>query len=411
MIEFDKHILPNGLTVIVHHDPGTPIAAVNLLYRVGSKHENPDQTGFAHLFEHLMFGGSLNIPQFDEPLTAVGGDNNAFTSSDLTNYYITVPAQNIETAFWLESDRMYSLAFSEQSLEVQKKVVIEEFNQRYLNQPYGDVWLHLRPLAYKIHPYQWPTIGKDPEHIRRATLQQVKEFFYSHYAPNNAILAVAGPVQSADILALARKWFGSIEKRPLKSPVIPIEPKQTEPRSLTLEREVPYHAVYKAYHMCNRLSPDFPATDLISDILSNGKSSRLFIRLVKEKQLFSNINAFITGDIDEGLLIVTGRLSAGIDFDTAEAELEKELAAISSQPISDYELQKVQNKFEANFTYEESNVLNKAMNLAYYELIGDASMHNCEVERYRKVKPQDIARIARQLFAPENCSTLRYRAH
>jgi len=410
MIEFVKYKLDNGLVLIVHSDYSTPIAAVNLLYRVGSRNEDPNRTGFAHLFEHLMFGGSANIPVFDEPLEKVGGENNAFTTNDLTNYYITVPVENIETAFWLESDRMLSLAFSQKSLDVQKSVVIEEFNQRYLNQPYGDVWLHLRPLAYKVHPYRWPTIGISPEHIRSASLKDVKHFFFSHYAPNNAILAIAGPVDPAEMLRLVEKWFGPIEPRKLADQVIPREPQQVEPRELLIERDVPFNAIYKAYHMCNRTHPDYPATDLLSDLLSNGKSSRLYQHLVKEKQIFSSVNAYITGDIDEGLFVITGQLYSTTSFEVAENALDAELEALKSDAVDSYELEKVKNKFEANFLFEQENVLNNAMNLAYYQMLGDANLLNCELERYTSVTPNDIKRVANTIFTKSNCSTLYYKA-
>jgi len=410
MIDFVKFKLDNGLVLIVHTDYSTPIAAFNLLYRVGSKNEDPERTGFAHLFEHLMFGGSVNIPVFDEPLERVGGENNAFTTNDLTNYYITVPAENIETAFWLESDRMLSLAFSKKSLDVQKSVVIEEFNQRYLNQPYGDVWLHLRPLSYKVHPYRWPTIGQSPEHISQATLTDVKNFFFGHYAPNNAILCVAGPVEPDNILSLTQKWFGSIEPRQLVSKSIPQEPEQNEPRHLTLERDVPFNAIYKAYHMCNRLHPDYAAVDLLSDLLSNGHSSRLYLRLVKEKQLFSSVNAYITGDVDEGLFILTGQLYGSTTFSQAEEALDQEIEELKNTPVDGVELEKVKNKFEANFLFEQENVLNNAMNLAYYELLGDASQLNAELQRYASVTSDDIRRVASITLNENNCSTLYYKS-
>lgn len=411
MIEFEKFTLDNGLLLLVHTDYSTPIAAFNLLYRVGSRNENPSKTGFAHLFEHLMFGGSANIPVFDEQLERVGGENNAFTSNDITNYYITLPAENIETAFWLESDRMLSLAFSQKSLDVQKSVVIEEFNQRYLNQPYGDVWLHLRPLAYKVHPYRWPTIGQSPEHISSATLDDVKEFFFSHYAPNNAILCVAGPVDPSNILELTQKWFGSIERRSLAESAILKEPQQAEPRYLTLERDVPFNAIYKAYHMCNRTHPDYPATDLLSDLLSNGRSSRLYQRLVKDQKLFSSVNAYITGDVDEGLFVITGYLYNSTSFEVAEKALIEQVEELQSKPVESLELEKVKNKFEANFIFEQESVLNNAMNLAYYEMLGDANLLNVELNRYGSVASSDIQRVARSILNESNCSTLYYSAN
>lgn len=410
MIAIEKFTLDNGLRVLVHTDNSTPIVSFNMLYNVGSRDEEPDKTGFAHLFEHLMFGGSINIPSFDEPLERVGAENNAFTSNDITNYYITVPKPNLETAFWMESDRMLSLAFSKKSLDTQKKVVVEEFNQRYLNQPYGDVWLLLRPLAYKHHPYQWPTIGKSVDHIKNATLDYVKEFFFKHYAPNNAILCVAGPVSKEEIYQLSNKWFGPIERRDVIPRNLPKEPTQTEPRRLEVVRDVPYDAIYKAFHMCNRNHPDFHTYDLMSDLLSNGRSARLFQRLVKELGLFSDVNAFITGDIDDGLFVITGRLVKGTTFEQGEAAIDEELGLLTSEPISEYELEKVKNKFESNFTFGETSPLDKAMNLCFFELVSQAEDINQEVVKYRSVSAQRVMEVANELFRPENSSTLLIKA-
>jgi zinc protease len=410
MIEVEKFCLENGLRVIVHIDNTTPIVSFNLLYDVGSKDEDPDRTGFAHLFEHLMFGGSVNIPKFDEHLERTGGENNAFTNNDFTNYYITIPKENIETAFWLESDRMLSLAFSKKSFEVQRNVVIEEFNQRYLNQPYGDVWLLLRPLAYQKHPYSWPTIGKTIDHIKKVTLPDVKGFFYKHYAPNNAILSVAGPVTTKEIQKLSNKWFGEIEKRPIALRSLPIEPKQIEPRLLEVERDVPFDSIYKVYHMSRRNHRDFQTADLISDLLSNGKSSRLYQKLVKENNLFSDLNAYITGDIEEGLFVITGRLFKSTSFKVAESAINDELENLKNITIDNYELEKVKNKFESNFKFGEANPLDKAMNLAFYELLGNAKDINLEVERYRNVTAEKVKEVALKLFTLENCSTLYYKA-
>lgn len=408
MIDFEKFTLDNGLKVIVHNDPSTSVVAFNLLYNVGARDENPERTGFAHLFEHLMFEGSVNIPSFDTPLQLVGGENNAFTNNDITNYYITLPKENLETAFWLESDRMLSLDFSEKKLEIQKNVVIEEFNQRYLNQPYGDVYLLLRPLAYKVHPYQWATIGKDTTHIKNANLQEVKDFFYKHYAPNNAILAIAGNVTKKEIEILAKKWFGPIEARDVDKRNLPKEPEQIEPRQLRVERNVPFDAIYKSFHMCSKHHKDYYTTDLISDLLANGKSSRLYQNLIKEKHLFSDINAYISGDIDEGLFTVTGKLIKGVKMEDAENAINEEIENIIQGDIRDYEIDKVKNKFESVYQFGQLSVLNKAMELAYQELLGDAERINHEVEKYRAVNKQDIQRVAKQMFNPNNSSTLYY---
>ncbi|MDE5417871.1 insulinase family protein [Labilibaculum sp. DW002] len=408
MIEFDKFTLKNGLRVIVHRDETTPMAAVNILYNIGAKDEDPEQTGFAHLFEHLMFGGSVNIPNYDEPLQKVGGDNNAWTNNDVTNYYLTVPKENLETGFWLESDRMLSLAFTEKSLEVQKAVVVEEFKQHYFNQPYGDVWLHLRPLAYKKHPYQWSTIGKCLEHIEDAQLQDVKNFFFHHYAPNNAVLVVSGNAETEEVKRLAEKWFGPIERREIPERKLPAEPKQTEFRSLHLERDVPYDAIYMAFHMGKRMDEDFYIVDLVSDVLSNGQSSRIFQSLVKEKNLFSSIDAYLTGEFEPGLFLISGKLIEGVDMKVAEDAIWEELNKIASQKVDEYELQKVKNKIESSLVFSEISFLNKAMNLATHELLGDANDINKEVEKYQKVNTEDILNKSAEIFRKENCSTLYY---
>jgi len=410
MIKFDKFTLDNGLRVIVHKDINTPTVAMNILYDVGAKDESPDKTGFAHLFEHLMFGGSINIPHYDKVLQEAGGSNNAFTSNDITNYYITLPKENIETAFWLESDRMLSLAFTEKSLEVQRSVVIEEYKQRYLNAPYGDVWLLLRPLAYKKHPYLWPTIGKEISHIEDAVMQDVKDFFYKHYAPNNAIMTIAGNVETEEIKKLAEKWFGPIEKRNIKERNLPKEPKQTKAESLTVERDVPVNVFYKVYHIVSRTHPDFYATDLLSDILSNGDSSRLYDKLVKQENIFSSINAFIMGQIDDDLFVFTGKLHEGISYETAEKLLMKEIELLKEELVEEEELQKVKNKIESKHVFDETDVLNKAMNLSYYELLGDAEILNNLVKNYSAVQAKDLKKLANEIFTQENSTTLYYKA-
>ncbi len=408
MIKFEKFELDNGLKVIVHQDKTTPIVAVNIVYNVGARNEFPNKTGFAHLFEHLMFGGSINIPNYDAPLQIVGGENNAFTNNDITNYYLTLPKENIETGFWLESDRMLSLAFSEKSLEVQRSVVIEEFKQRYLNQPYGDVYLLLRPLAYKVHPYQWATIGKEISHIENATMQDVKDFFYSHYAPNNAVLSVVGNITAKEIKPLVEKYFGNIEQRKIAESNIPKEPKQTKPRTLTVKRDVPNDTIYKAYHMCNRLDKDYHASDLLSDVLSNGDSSRLTRKLIKEQKLFIELSAYIMGSRDEGLFIISGKPNDGVDIKDAEKAIEKEIKILFDKGIEEQELQKVKNKVEASLIFAQMNILNKAMNLGISEMLNDANDINTETDKYLKVKPDDVMRVAKEILNPNNCSTLYY---
>lgn len=408
MIKYDKFVLDNGLTVIVHQDKSTPFVCMNILYKVGAIHENPERTGFAHLFEHLMFGGSTNIPDYDSPLQVAGGDNNAFTTSDFTNYYLNLPKENIETAFWLESDRMLSLDFNQKSLDTQKNVVIEEFKQRYFNQPYGDVWLYLRPLAYKEHPYQWPVIGKKTEHIAEANLDNVKDFFFSHYAPNNAIMCVSGNVETENIKSLSEKWFGDIPRRKLSVKDIKKEPKQKEARFLKLERDIPLDAIYKAYHMCDKNNKEFFATDLLSDVLSNGESSRLYQNLVKEKQIFQSIDAYLSGEVEEGLFIFSGKLAPNIDIELAEKELQKEINMIREEVISEYELEKVKNKVISNLIYSEVSYMNKALNLCHYELLGNAEQINQQAEQYKKVSKDDIQNIAKNILKDTNCSTIHY---
>ena len=410
MVEFKRYILDNGLTLIVHPDPYTPIATFNLLYNVGSKHENPERTGFAHLFEHLMFEGSVNIPSYDTPLQRAGGENNAFTSNDITNYYLTLPVENLETAFWLESDRMLGLKLTEEKIRVQKNVVIEEYNQRYRNQPYGDAMMLLRSMAYKKHPYQWSTIGKDISHIEQATREEVKEFFYHHYAPNNAFLTVVGDLDPEEVRQMADRWFGIIPRRELAEKSIPKEPPQQEPRTKSVTRDVPHNVLYKAYHMCDRNHPDFYASDLLSDLLANGNSARLYQNLVKKKQVFSSIDAYITGDVDEGLLMITGTLARRMGMEEAEKELLEELDRLKKAPVSEEELQKVKNKVIAVKTYTRTSALHKAMNMAFYELLGDVDRINTEEEAYRQVSPEDIHRVSRQVLDQNNCSTLYYYA-
>ncbi|WP_297929047.1 pitrilysin family protein [uncultured Coprobacter sp.] len=410
MIRINKYCLPNGLRLIHHQDKETQMVALNLLYDVGSKDENPNRTGFAHLFEHLMFGGSVNIPDFDTPLQKAGGENNAWTSNDITNYYSVVPRQNVETAFWLESDRMLGLDFSEKSLSVQKQVVIEEFKQRNLNQPYGDIPLLIRPLAYKVHPYRWPTIGKRVEHIEQVKLEDVKSFFYKHYAPNNAILAVTGNISFEETVDLTEKWFGPIERRDIELRNLPIEPVQESARFQEVSRSVPLDSITKVYHMCRRMDKEYHCFDLLSDILSNGRSSRLFQRLVMDRKLFADIDASITGDIDAGLFMIKGKVNKGVSLEDADRAIVEELRRLGENEVSSYELQKVVNKFESNDLFSNINYLNKATNLAYYELLDKAENIDSEIEKYKGVTSRMLKEVAERAFVEENSSTLYYRA-
>lgn len=408
MIEYKQSRLANGLTVLVNRDTATEMAAVNIIYRVGARNENPARTGFAHLFEHLMFRGTRNVPDFDLPLQMACGENNAFTNNDYTDYYITLPKDNVETALWLESDRMTGLEITESSLESEKKVVIEEFNQRYLNQPYGDQWLLLRDLAYKIHPYRWPTIGLTPDHVAEATLDEVREFYRHYYHPSNAILSIAGNIPEEQAIGMAEKWFGPIPGRAMQESEIPQEPEQTEARRLECVRDVPAVSITIAFKMGGRLSRQHYLCDLISDLLAGGSSSRLSHFLTKERKLFSAVNAYISNDLDPGLFIVTGHLLPGVNVADGEQAIWDELDKLKQEAVTGYELEKVKNKFEAGTIFGEINVMNKAMNLGYYNMLGDMSLLNGEVAIYRSITADEVARAAAGVFVPERSSTLVY---
>lgn len=408
MIAFDRFVLDNGLKVLVHQDENTPMVAVNLLYNVGARDEDPSKTGFAHLFEHLMFGGSLHAPQFDLPLQKAGGENNAYTTNDLTNYYIQLPAENLETALWLESDRMQSLNIDPQSLEVQRKVVMEEFKEHYLNKPYGDAWFHVRELAYKQHPYRWMTIGRSLSHIAQASLDDVADFYKKYYHPANAILCIAGKIHPDQARRAVEKWFGDIPSGPIKSPSWPQEDPDREYEEKTVEADVPLDALYKTWHIGDRLSPSYIPADLITEILGNGYASRLYQALVKDEPWFSDIHCYHTGSLDPGLLVIEGKILAGKDPRQANAAIEAQIHKLMDEGISDQELQKVRNKVESAMTFENMALLSRAANLAYFELLGDAHGLNSEWEKYRQVSADQIRDNARSIFRPENSHCLYY---
>jgi zinc protease len=410
MIQFEKFTLPNGLRVVVHEDHSTPMAVVNVMYDVGSKDEDPGKTGFAHLFEHLMFGGSIHIEDFETPLQMAGGENNAYTSNDLTNYYIQLPAENVETAFWLESDRMLSLAFNEKSLDVQRKVVIEEFKEHYINKPYGDVWFKMREMAYKVHPYRWQTIGKELSHIENATLTDVRQFFARHYCPVNAILVVGGHVKMEQVRQLAEKWFGGIAGGPKYERIIPAEPQQAEERRMEVKAGVPLDALYKCWHMDSRLDHGYYVADLVTEVLGGGGSSRLYQALVKEKKLFSNIECYHFGSVDKGLLTIEGKLVKGVKMEEAEKAVEFELEKLKQEGISDKELTKIKNRTEATIAFEDMSVMTRTNNLAFYELLGDAALFNEDRDKYFAVTADDILKYSRQIFDINNSNTLCYYA-
>lgn len=408
MVNFERFVLSNGLRVIVHQDTSTPMAVVNVMYDVGAKDEDPSRTGFAHLFEHLMFGGSLNVPEYDDPLQMAGGENNAYTTNDLTNYYIQIPAENLETAFWLESDRMLSLAFSEKSLDVQRKVVCEEFKEHYLNKPYGDVWLKMRELAYQVHSYKWMTIGRELSHIENAQLQDVKNFFFKHYRPVNAILVVAGNVTTEQVRTLAEKWFGPIESGEKYNRQLPKEPEQTADRKLEVHADVPLDALYKCWHISDRIDRRYYIADLITEVLGGGQSSRLYQSLVKEQKLFSNIECYHHGTVDPGLLTIEGKLVKGVKMEDAEAAINRELEKLKTDGVSESELQKGKNKTESVIAFEDMTIMNRANSLAFYELLGDANLMNTELSRYHEVTVQDIQEQSNAIFREGNCNTLWY---
>lgn len=410
MIHFDRFQLANGLRVLHHFDATTPIAVVNTLFDVGARDEQEEKTGFAHLFEHLMFGGSVNIADFDGPLQVAGGESNAFTSNDITNYYDTLPVQNIETALWLESDRMCSLAFSDKSLEVQRNVVIEEFKQRYLNQPYGDVWLELRPLTYTTHPYKWATIGKSLKHIEDATMDDVKAFFKKHYHPGNAILCIAGNISLEETKQLVEKWYGDIPAAPKPERILPLEPAQNEFRIKTIERTVPTNAFYYAFKMPERKSYEYYVADFISDAIGRNESSRLYAKLKKELQLVSSISAYITGSTDEGLLVINGHLNDGISFEQFDEALWNELEDFKTTLLPESEKNKLLNKIRTAKEFQEQGLLNRAMNLCIYELLGDANGVNEENNLYQQITSEQIQDLAKEILRKENCSLLRVKA-
>ncbi|MDD3876785.1 MAG: pitrilysin family protein [Bacteroidales bacterium] len=408
MIRFERFELENGLKVLLHKDITTEIVAVNILYDVGSRDEDEHKTGLAHLFEHLMFEGSKNIPKYDEPLQKVGGSNNAFTSNDLTNYYLTLPKANLETAFWLESDRMLELNFCQEKLDIQRKVVIEEFKQSYLNKAYGDSWAVLRKMVYKVHPYKWSTIGKNIAHIENATLEDVKDFYFRFYRPNNAILVVVGNITMEELFPLVKKWFGDIPSGIMNKRNLPIEPVQREARYKTIIKDVPSNKIFKAYHACDRRDEGYYSLDMLSDVLSNGKSSRLYRQLVRKQKIFSQIDAYITGSIDSNLLVVEATLNEGIDIKKADMAIVTELEKIRKEAPSLRELNKVKNKIEMNLELGMLNILNKAYMLAYNELIDGNTMSQNELILYQKVTAQDIQKTSEKVLNPKNCSTLYY---
>lgn len=407
MIYFEEFTLANGLKVILHEDATSHIAVVNVMYNVGSRDEHPSKTGFAHLFEHLMFGGSRNIPSYDTPLQQVGGDNNAYTTTDLTNYYCSLPAVNLETAFWLESDRMLELAFDERSLEVQQKVVIEEFKERYLNQPYGDVWHHLTNMSYTAHPYNWPTIGKELSHIENATMSDVKDFFYKFYRPNNAVLVVAGKVKRKEVEALCKKWFEPIPAGTPYHRSLPQEPGQLSPRRKVIEGDVPLNMVYKAYHMPGKYMNGYYAGEVLCNLLGEGKSALLHAHLVEEQECYTRIDTYTTESFDPGLFVISGSLTNDVGFEEADHALLGVLKTIASTTST--ELEKVKNQMEAHLIFSQVDLVNRAQDLAAATLLGDTNLVNNEIECFQNVCLEEVKAIAQNILQEQNCTTLYYK--
>lgn len=411
MIDFQKYTLSNGLTLILHEDRDTPLVTVNTLYAVGARNETPDRTGFAHLFEHLMFGGTPKVPDFDAVVSNIGGECNASTNNDYTNYYITAPAAHLSTMLQLEADRMAGLDFSEGPLGVQQRVVTEEYNQRYLNQPYGDKWLLLRPLCYRVHPYRWSTIGADIRHVQQATVEDERLFFAQHYYPANAIVAIAGCIDKGEALQMAKQLFEPIAcNKPREVCLLPQEPEPVEANRLEVERPVPSDALFMAFLMCDRLHPDFVVYDIISDVLSNGQSSRMYNRLVKQQGLFSEINAYITGDRDRGLFAIDGKLQPGVAFEKAEAAVWQELRQIAEEEMSAYELEKVANKYESTFAFLQYKASDRATSLCYYDWLGHIDWANSEPQLYRRATTKDVCRVAQECFQPHRANVIYYKS-
>ena len=404
----NRTVLDNGLRVLHIPVEDSQMVYVNLLYGVGARNEEYEHTGLAHLLEHLMFEGTKAVPCFDEPLERAGGENNAYTNNDITNYYISLPRQNAELAFWMESDRMTNITFEKKKVDVQRQVVMEEFKQTTLNRPYGDVSMILRSMAYKKHPYRWSTIGRKLSHIADVPVSVVRSFYKHHYAPDNAVLSVVGNISFDQVVEWSNKWFGAIPARGIKKTLLPQEPRQTRQRRKVVYRDVPENALYLGFHMGGRLDADYYPCDVISDVLSNGYSGRLLVRLVKEKKLFSKIDAFISGSEDPGMFWVYSRVAAGVSVVDAEAALWAELELLKQELVPDDELCKVQNRFESEFTFRNIGGENLSNNIALAEWRGNLDSHFREPEMYRSVTPETVRDTARELFRKGNSVVLHY---
>ena len=407
-MKINRHRLPNGLRIVHVSDESMQMVYVNMLYGVGARNEQYEYTGIAHLFEHLMFEGTENIPSFDEPLERAGGENNAYTNNDITNYYISLPKQNAELAFWMESDRMCNVRLTQESVAVQRQVVIEEFKQEHLNRPYGDVSMLLRPMAYRKHPYRWSTIGRRMSHIAKVPVEVLNDFYNRYYTPSNAVLAVVGNISFEQVVEWSTKWFANIPASDYIPVELPVEPCQRRQRRKTVYRNVPQNALYMAFHMCGRGDSDFFPCDVISDILANGYSGRLKQRLMKKKRLFTKIDAFVSGNEHPGLFSIYARVADGVAVEKAEEAVWQELEQLQRQLVPKHEMEKVRNRFEADFLFRNMNGENLAGNIAIAEWRGAAEDLFDEVARYRAVTAQQVRETASRLFRKGNSSVLYY---
>ena len=404
----NKKTLSNGLRIVHMPMDDMQMVYVNLLYGVGARNESYEHTGIAHLLEHLMFEGTKNIPSFDEPLEKAGGENNAYTTNDVTCYYISLPRHNAELAFWMESDRMCNITFEKSKVDVQRQVVMEEFKQTKLNKPYGDASHILRAMAYKMHPYRWSTIGRKPSHISKVSVSVLRNFYKRFYAPDNAVLSVVGNISFEQVVEWSVKWFGDIPAMGFEKPQLPVEPRQVRMRRKTVYREVPQNALYMGFHMGSRLASDYYPCDVISDVLSNGYSGRLMQRLVKEQKLFTKIDAFISGCEDPGMFWIYSRVAPGVAMQEAEAAVWHELELLKNEPVPQEELEKVRNRFESEYTFRNIGGENFGNNLALACWRGNLASHLCEPELYRAVTAPEILKTAKELFRKGNATVLHY---
>lgn len=407
MIDFYRAKLENGLTLIHHEDKTTPFVLTNILYKVGAKHESPSRTGFAHLFEHLMFGGTKLFEDFDIPLQEAGASNNAFTNNDVTNYYEWLPAHNAELAFCMEADRMVNLKINKKSLDVQKSVVIEEFKEQYINKPYGDVWHIIREMVYEKHPYRWPTIGLIPDHIKEAKLEDVKEFYENFYTPSNAILVVAGNINRETCLEYTEKWFSPVTKKMHFVPEIPTEPEQNKQKRKTVHRDVKQNRLYVVFKMPGKDDPLFTVADLLSDILSLGESSILYKKFVIENKVAFDTDAFISGSVDTGLFVFTIRFKDNVNPEDSESVLFEIIKNVMDY-ITPKALEKVKNKNLTSIYFSENELMNRGIGLAMGEALGDAGKINEEEAKYLGVTMDDLRSFAQKYLTPEKSNILYY---